>query len=175
VSLDQYPELRERSRLLGLARLGVDRLAERSYLTEIVESAAERAGTPFAVVTVLLNGAQVFLAGSGPIPEWIGEAGGTPIEWSFCLPMLRTRAGWFVNDFAADPEYRDNPLVTVEGVRSYVAAPLIASDGLVLGGLCALDVRPRDFGPGQLGELQSLADEAVRRIEADAEPDIMVP
>ena len=175
MSLDPYPELRERQRLIGLARLGVDRVVERPYLTEIVESAAERAGTPFAVVTVLLNGAQVFLAGRGPIPPWIGEAGGTPIEWAFCLPMLRTRAAWSVSDFTADPKYRDNPLVTVEGVRSYIAAPLIAGDGLVLGGLCALDVRPREFAPEQLGELQSLADEAVRRIEAAAEPDIMVP
>ncbi|KHD73216.1 histidine kinase [Actinoplanes utahensis] len=170
-----YPELRDRQRLRDLARIGVDRPAERPYLTEIVEAAAERIETPFAVVTVLLNGAQVFLAGRGPIPAWIGEAGGTPIEWAFCLPMLHTRAAWHVNDFTEDPRFRTNPLVTVEGVRSYIAAPLITSDGLVLGGLCALDVRPRDFAPGQLGELQSLADEAVRRIEADAEPDIMMP
>lgn len=170
-----YPELRDRQRLLGLARIGVDRPAERPYLAEIVDSVTERIDIPFAVVTVLLNGAQVFLAGRGPIPAWIGEAGGTPIEWAFCLPMLRTRTAWFVNDFTADPEHRNNPLVTVEGVRSYISAPLITSDGLVLGGLCGLDVRPRDFAPGQLGELQSLADEAVRRIEADAEPDIMTP
>ncbi|WP_433791664.1 GAF domain-containing protein [Actinoplanes sp. CA-252034] len=171
--LDTYPELHDRRRLLALAQVGVDRLQERPFLTEIVESVSGRLDTPFAVISVLLDGAQVFLAGCGPIPEWIGEAGGTPIEWAFCLPMLRSRTPWFVGDFALDPAYRDNPLVTVEGVRSYIGAPLITSGGDVVGGLCGLDVRPRNFDAGQLRDLQDLADEAVRRIEAQAEPAIM--
>lgn len=165
-----YPELRDRQRLLDLARTGVDRPAERPYLAPIMESVTARMATPFAVASVLLDGAQVFIAGSGPIPEWIGEAGGTPIEWAFCLPMLRSRTGWYHNDFTTDPAYQANPLVTVEGVRSYIAAPLITSGGQVLGGLCALDVRPRDFDPEQVRVMQELADEAVRRIEADADP-----
>jgi GAF domain-containing protein len=168
-----YPELSDRRRLLALARAGVDRQAERPWLTEIVESVTDRMETPFAVISVLLNGAQVFLAGVGPIPAWIGEAGGTPIEWAFCLPMLKSRAGWFVNDFTDEPDHRDNPLVAVEGVRSYIAAPLITGDGHVVGGLCGLDVRPRDFDTDQVRILQDLADEAVRRIEAHAVPDIM--
>ncbi|MEU4621482.1 GAF domain-containing protein [Actinoplanes sp. NPDC023801] len=148
---------------------------ERPYLTEIVETVSDLMETPFAVISVLLDGAQVFLAGHGPVPKWIGDAGGTPIEWAFCMPMLRSRAGWFVNDFTTEPDHRDNPLVTVEGIRSYIAAPLITGDGHVVGGLCGLDVRPRDFGPGQVAVLQDLADEAIRRIEAGAEPDIMKP
>jgi GAF domain-containing protein len=168
-----YPELSDRRRLLALARAGVDRQVERPWLTEIVESVTDRMETPFAMISVLLDGAQVFLAGVGPIPAWIGEAGGTPIEWAFCLPMLKSRAGWFVNDFTTEPDHRSNPLVTVEGIRSYIAAPLITGGGHVVGGLCGLDVRPRDFGTGQLRVLQDLADEAVRRIEAHAEPDIM--
>lgn len=174
MSRNPYPELKDRRRLLDLARVGVDRPAERPYLTEIVETVTTRMGTPFAVVSVLLDGAQVFLAGHGPIPQWIGEAGGTPIEWAFCLPMLRSRTGWYVNDFATDPVYRDNPLVTVEGVRSYIAAPLITTGGQVVGGLCGLDVRARNFDPGQVRVMQDLADEAMRLIEAGAEPDIMV-
>jgi GAF domain-containing protein len=176
VTLDTYyPELSDRRRLLALARAGVDLQIERPYLTEIVESVTDWMDTPFAMISVLLDGAQVFLAGVGPVPAWIGEAGGTPIEWAFCLPMLRSRAGWFVNDFATEPDHRENPLVTVEGVRSYIAAPLITGDGHVVGGLCGLDVRPREFDESQLRVLQDLADEAVRRIEERAEPDIMEP
>jgi GAF domain-containing protein len=170
VILDGYPELRDRRRLRELARIGVDREAGRPYLDEIVRSVADRLGTPFAVVTVLLNGAQIFLARVGPVPAWIGEAGGTPAEWSFCLPMLRTRAVWYVNDFATEPDHRDNPLVTVEGIRSYIAAPMITGTGHVVGGLCGLDVRPREFDTTQMRVLQDLADEAVRRIEARAGP-----
>lgn len=173
MTLTMYPELRDRERLRDLARIGVDREGERPYLAGIVRSVTDRMDTPFAMISVLLDDAQVFLAGRGPTPEWIGEAGGTPIEWAFCLPMLKSRSGWYSNDFTTDPAHRDNPLVTVEGIRSYIAAPLITTGGHVVGGLCGLDVRARDFDPEQVHILQELADEAIHLIEAAAEPDIM--
>ncbi|BAL92086.1 hypothetical protein AMIS_68660 [Actinoplanes missouriensis 431] len=164
----RYPELHDPSRLRDLARVGLDRETPRAYLTELVEQVAVAMDTPFAVITGLLTDAQVFLAGYGPIPAWLGEAGGTPIEWAFCTPMLRNRAARYVNDFTADPEFRDNPLVTIEGVRSYIGAPLISGRGGVLGSICGLDLRPREFGADQLRVVQELAEEAARRLEADA-------
>ncbi|MFC4068044.1 GAF domain-containing protein [Actinoplanes subglobosus] len=175
MTLTGYPELLDRRRLLDLARLGLDFPAPRPYLDEIVESVTDRLDMPFAVVDSLLDGAQLFLAGRGPMPEWVSEAGGTPIEWAFCCPMLRSRTARYVSDLAVDPEFRDNPLVVIEGVRAYIGAPLISSSGAVLGGLCALDVRPREFTPAQLGLMRDLAGETVRRIEARAEPAIMGP
>ncbi|MEU4420360.1 GAF domain-containing protein [Actinoplanes sp. NPDC024001] len=166
--LPAYPQLHDPGRLREVARLGVDREVERAYLADIVDTVADRLDAPFAIVTGLLSDAQVFLAGRGPVPAWIAEVGGTPIEWAFCCPLLSERAARTVSDFTTEPEFRDNPLVTVEGIRSYAGAPLISGSGLVLGGLCALDVRPRQFGT-HLAELQELADEVVRRIEAEAE------
>ncbi|WP_229069283.1 GAF domain-containing protein [Actinoplanes sp. DH11] len=167
--LTRYPELRDPARLREVARLGVDREAPRDYLAELVEQVAVRIGTPFAVVTVLLSDAQVFLAGYGPMPEWLGEAGGTPIEWAFCRPLLRQRGPHYVNDFTTDPEYRHNPLVTVEGVRSYIGAPVVSARGQILGSICGLDLCPRDFDAGQLRDIQNLAGEAARRMEAHAD------
>lgn len=170
MSTSAYPQRRDRERLRELARLGVDRQIDRAYLSSIVDTVATRFQTPFALVTGLLSDAQVFLAGRGPVPAWIAEAGGTPLEWAFCCPLLSERAARMVRDFTVDPQFRDNPLVTIEGVRSYLGAPLISAGGQVLGGLCGLDVRPREFGPEQLESLQELADEAVRRLEAAAGP-----
>ncbi|BBH64212.1 histidine kinase [Actinoplanes sp. OR16] len=164
-----YPEARDRARLLEVARLGVDREISRDYLAELVEQVAVRMDMPFAIVTGLLSDAQVFLAGRGPIPDWIGEVGGTPLEWAFCAPLLRRPAARYVNDFAVDPEFRGNPLVTMEGVRSYIGAPVISTRGHVLGSVCSLDVRPREFDDGQLRIVQELADEAARRIETASE------
>ncbi|MEU4687993.1 GAF domain-containing protein [Actinoplanes sp. NPDC023714] len=163
-----FPETRDRARLREVARLGVDRELSRDYLAELVEQVAVRMDMPFAMVTGLLSDAQVFLAGRGPVPAWVGEVGGTPMEWAFCAPLLRRPAARYVNDFTTDPDYQDNPLVTVEGVRSYIGAPVISSRGHVLGSVCGLDVRPRDFDAGQLRIVQDLADEAARRIEAAA-------
>ena len=125
-------------------------------------------GTPFALIDVLLGDAQIFLAGVGPVPDWIREAGGTPLEWAFCRPLVRDRVARAVTDLADDPLFRDNPLVVIEGVRAYAGAPLISYTGQVLGGLCGLDRRPHVFGPGVLPRLQELADEAVDRLEANA-------
>ena len=168
--LDQYPQLHDPGRLREIARLGLDREEKRSYLTEVVEQVAERLDTPFALLDVLLDDAQVFLTGCGPIPGWLAEVGGTPIEWAFCTPMLKHRTPHAVEDFTTDPVHRTNPLVTVEGVRSYAGAPLISSGGFVLGGLCALDLRRRQFDARDLAYLTEMADESVRRIEERAEP-----
>ncbi|MEU4556774.1 GAF domain-containing protein [Actinoplanes sp. NPDC023936] len=163
-----YPELHDAARLREVARLGVDREMPRDYLAELLERVAVELDMPFAVVTCMLSDAQVFLAGRGPMPEWIAEVGGTPIEWAFCVPMLRNQSAHCVNDFTADPAYRNNPLVTVEGLRSYIGAPVISAGGAVVGGVCGLDVRPRDFGDEQVRLVQELAAEVARRLEADA-------
>jgi GAF domain-containing protein len=169
--MTRYPETRDVTRLREVARLGLDREISRDYLAELVEQVAVRMGMPFAMVTGLLSDAQVFLAGFGPVPDWIGEVGGTPIEWAFCGPLLRDPTARFVNDFAEEPEFRDNPLVTIEGIRSYIGAPVLSAGGQVLGSVCGLDVRPRAFDAEELRMVQHLADEAAHRIEEHAAPE----
>jgi GAF domain-containing protein len=160
--------VRRRERLADIARLGLDRQAGRGYLQSIVDDAATRMDTPFATIDVLLDHAQIFLGTHGPVPPWIAEAGGIPVEWSFCLPLVPGRAARAVADLSKDTMFSSNPLVTVGGVRAYAGAPLISSRGQVLGGLCCLDSEPRDFADGELSHLQKLADEAVSRIEERA-------
>jgi GAF domain-containing protein len=165
--------IRRPERLADVARLGLDQEADRSYLHDIVERVALFLGTPFAVLDVLLDEAQVFLQGYGPIPRWIAEAQGTPLEWAFCQPLVRDRVSRAVPDLAEDPMFRTNPLVRIEGVRAYAGAPLISHSGHVLGGLCGLDVRPRTFRPDELAYLEELAGEAVARLEAHAPADAL--
>ena len=161
--------LRARDRLREVARLGLDREVARPYLQEIVEEVADRLDVPIALADVLLDEAQVFVAGHGPVPQWIAEASGTPIEWAFCRPFVSDRTPRAVPDLTADPRWADNPLVTVDGARAYIGVPLVSSQGHVVGGLCAVDVQPRDFAPNAIDMLQRLAAEVVERIEARAD------
>ena len=163
--------LRTRPRLADIARLRLDQEIARDYLQDIVQTAASWLDTPFAVADALLDHAQVFLAGCGPVPQWIAEAGGTPIEWAFCRPLVMGRTARTVADLSRDPMFADNPLVTIEGVRAYAGAPLISHRGQVIGGLCCLDTQPREFADEDLRFLQDLADEAMRRVENAASPD----
>lgn len=164
---DQFG-VRSLERLADVARLGLDREMDRRYLHDIVERAAELLDTPFAVIDVLLDDAQVFLDGVGPMPDWIRESGGTPLEWAFCGPLVRDRVPRTMGDLTAEPLFQNSPLVTIAGVRAYAGAPLISRTGQVLGGLCGLDLQPRSFGPQELAELQQLADETVGRLESRA-------
>ncbi|WP_436527134.1 GAF domain-containing protein [Actinoplanes sp. HUAS TT8] len=163
-------QVRDPVRLREVARLGLDREGPRDYLTDVVKTVSNRLGTPFAIVDALLDDAQVFLAGCGPVPEWFDEAGGTPIEWAFCAPFVQDRVPRVIDDFTSDPRYRHNPLVIVEGVRSYIGAPLITAGGHVVGGLCALDLRRRSFTDADVEYLADMADRTIRRIEEHAEP-----
>ncbi|GAA0551330.1 hypothetical protein GCM10010172_37010 [Paractinoplanes ferrugineus] len=166
---DFYPAIRTVDRLTDVARLGLDREAERPFLRPHVERVAERLDTPYVIIDVLLNDAQVFLAELGPIPEFLQEAGGTPLEWAFCQPLVTERAPRTVPDLATDPLFRDNPLVKAGGVRSYAGAPLVSQSGHVLGGVCGLDVEPRPFSQGDLVFLKEIADEVVVLLEERAD------
>jgi GAF domain-containing protein len=169
VTTQFHPAIRTVDRLVDVARLGLDREAERPFLRIHVERVAERLNTPFAIIDVLLNDAQVFLAGHGPMPEFLQEAGGTPLEWAFCQPLVTERAPRAVENLATDPLFRDNPLVTIGGVRAYAGAPLVSQSGHVLGGLCGLDVQPRLFGRDELNFLRETADEVVALLEERAD------
>jgi GAF domain-containing protein len=169
VTAELYALAHAGDRLSDIVRLGLDREAERRFLQDIVSSVSVRLDTPFAIIDVLLNDAQLLVAEVGPVPDFILEAGGTPLEWAFCLPLLASRAPRQVPDLTQDPMFRDNPLVTVGGVRAYVGAPLRSNTGQVIGGVCGLDVRTRRFEAAQLAFLQGMADEAMARLEEYAE------
>ena len=49
MSLPAYPQLHDPGRLRDVARLGVDRELERAYLTDIVDTVADRLDTPFVI------------------------------------------------------------------------------------------------------------------------------
>ena len=163
------PAICRLERLHDVARLGLDREEPRYYLDEIVGTVADRLDTPFVMIDALLNDAQVVLAGHGPVPGFIAESGGTPLEWAFCQPLVTTRRSFTVADLTADLRFRDNPLVTVGGVRAYAGAPLISHTGEVLGGLCGLDIRPRPFTDGEVAFLETMAGEVIELLEHYAE------
>ena len=48
-------------------------------------------------------------------------------------------------DVTEDPRFADDPLVLEKGIRFYAGAPLRTSAGLVIGALCLIDTRPRQF------------------------------
>ena len=89
-----------------------------------------------------------------------------PREFSFCTHTIQAREPLLIPDTLQDARFAKYPSVTGEPfIRSYLGVPLSSPDGYNLGALCALDVKPRDFIPGQIEVLKSFAALAVDELE----------
>lgn len=91
----------------------------------------------------------------------------TGLNKSICAWVVLEKALLEIEDTTKDPRTRDNPLVQAEGgIRFYAGAPLVTSDGLVLGSLCAIDSKPRKLTALQRDALTVLARQVVALMEA---------
>lgn len=156
-------------RLAEIAELDLLRPEGDEVLDEIVARAAELLNSPMAMVSVVLDEAQLVAAHHGPL-GWVAEAGGHPAEWSFCANTIRTGQPFVVEDATVHPDTRDNPLVTVDGAGSYAGIPLVTSRGQPVGSLCVIGAVPRRFSPEDLEELQRLAEQVMQRLEERRQP-----
>ncbi len=136
----------------------------RAVLHDFARQASERFGLPMAMVSIVLDSAQ-YWAGMHGVEGWLAEAEGSPVEWSFCAEVVRSRSTYVVENAAVDELQGDNPLVTEDGIRCYAGAPLVTSTGQVLGSYCVCGPDPHVFTPEELDELESMAARVVTEIE----------
>ncbi|MET0418199.1 MAG: GAF domain-containing protein [Actinoplanes sp.] len=143
-------------RIRVIAGLDLQNPRLRADLDEITSRTAARLGLPISLASIVLDTAQ-FLAGSHGVTGWIAEAGGTPVEWSFCAQTVLSGEPYVVPD-ATRSEQAGNPLVTEDGFRSYAGMPVIV-DGAVLGAHCVIGTEPHNFTAGELAQLEQSARE----------------
>jgi signal transduction histidine kinase len=155
-------------RVAALRRYCVlDTLAEPAFdrLTKIAQHIF---GTPTALVSLIDTDRQWFKSRIGL------DASETPRNISFCGYAVYHRELLIVPDAYRDPRFADNPLVAgPPGIRFYVGAPLINTDGFALGTLCLIDYIPHKAPTeAKIEMLRSLADVVVdtleRRVAAQA-------
>lgn len=154
------------ARLREIAELGLAAEIEDERLQAIVDQAAAELDLPIAAISILLDSAQYFIASHGLEGGWIGNAGGTPHEWSFCRNAVDRREPFIVENAAEHPLVRDNPLVRVDGIRSYLGVPLITSKDEAIGALCVIGKQARRFSFDEIGRLRAFARELLPVLEA---------
>ncbi|GIE94565.1 response regulator [Paractinoplanes rishiriensis] len=113
-------------------------------LTMLMSNVSEAAGCSAAACALVLNDAVLTLASVG-LPDLLREAGGAPIEWSPAGITVGGDRPVLLGDMRADPVFRDSPMATLCGVRSYAAVPLHDDRGLAVGTLVVMDARPDRF------------------------------
>jgi DNA-binding response OmpR family regulator len=150
--------LLDRRRLAALAGYDWDHPELRREVDAITRRTAGRLGLPTGMANLVLDTTAITL-GSHGVPEWLDEARGTPVEWSFCARTVPTGRPYVVPDATVDEDQRDNPFVTRDKFVSYAGVPLIDQDGQVLGAHCVLGADARAFGDADLAELRAAAGE----------------
>ncbi len=153
------PPAAEEARLANLARYDILDTAPEEAFDRITSLVSRTLQVPISTVSIVDRDRIWFKSHHGVGAEQIGRDPG------FCAAVVETGRVVYVPDATADPATRENPLVTGLGVRFYAGAPLIGSDGYVLGSLSALDTNPRTLTDDQLSVLTSLADMATYELE----------
>ena len=133
------PPLDEAQRATEIAAYDLGGYRDDPVLQGITGFAAKLCGTPIAVVSIVEELRQFFLAREGL------DATETPRPTSFCAFAMLGDAIMEVPDARLDPRFRDNPLVTgPPHIAFYAGAPLSSEDGVPLGALCVIDQQPRE-------------------------------
>ena len=151
-----------RSRVI--AAYGTDAVQDDRELTQIVEFAARLCDVPVAMVTLVEEHRQRFLARKG------FPGGETARSTSLCAHAMGGEGVMVVPDASADARFRDMDVVSGEAhVRFYAGQPLVSSEGVPLGALCVIDREPRPEGLDALQRegLEVLGRAVMRRLTSE--------
>ncbi len=153
-------QIDEQARNAAIEAYELDSLRNSEALRRITAFAAALCEVPIALVTLVEERQQTFLARTGL------DVDSTPRETSFCAHAMLEPDVMVVPDATRDPRFADNPLVTGEmNIRFYAGAPLIGDDGMPLGSLCVIDSKPRaGLTPLQHQGLVTLAADVMTRL-----------
>jgi hypothetical protein len=137
-------------------------------LNAFAREAAEEAGAPMALVSLVMRRIQLFRAWYGLPPELAISRATSRCE-SFCQFVVRTEGPFIVTEASTDLRVPQD-MVQRYGIQAYAGVPLRYRSH-ILGSLCVVDVKPRSFEPSLLKTLEGIAERVVERLEALQEID----
>ena len=158
ITAELHPK--EKKRLAALQQTGLLDTQTTDDFQEMVDLAASICETPIALISLVDQERQWFLARHGL------DASETHRDLAFCAHAIHQEDLFVVSDAILDERFADNPLVTGDpSIRFYAGAPLIDAEGNPLGTICAIDRRPRQLNAHQQKALEALSRVVIRDIQ----------
>lgn len=150
----------ERARVTTLHSLNLLDTAPEEEFENIIDLVKTSLKAEMAAISLIDSDRQWFKAIRGlDVTE-------TPRSVAFCDHTIRKDDVLAVEDAREDDRFEDNPLVTdAPGLRCYLGAPLIMSDGHRIGSMCILGTEPRSFTETEKRMIQSFAALVTSQIE----------
>ncbi|MFI9530807.1 SpoIIE family protein phosphatase [Micromonospora rosaria] len=145
----------EPARVAAVRATGLDAVPD-AVLDRFVGLVARVLAVPVALVSLVDDVRQFFPGAVGLAAPW-QQGRTTPLTHSFCQRVVRTGQPLVVSDARTDARVCDSPAIEDLRVVAYAGMPLTDETGHVLGSLCAIDDRPREWSDPELALLTELA------------------
>ncbi|MFJ7967701.1 GAF domain-containing SpoIIE family protein phosphatase [Streptomyces sp. NPDC096324] len=151
----ERPDIVARGRLAALRETGLSAAAD-ADMDRFARLVAEVIGVPIALVSLVESSRQVFPGMVGLAEPW-ADTRWTPLTHALSRHVVTTGRPLVLTDARLDPLTCASPAVPDLGVVGCAGMPLTDGAGHVLGSLCAIDTRPREWTERELELLQDLA------------------
>jgi len=149
--------LNDANRLLALQKTGLLDTPSEETFDRLTRLASRVLRVPVSLITLVDADRQFFKSQVG-LPKPYDTTRETPLTHSFCQHIVAKEDISLVNDAKTDPLVCDNLAVRDLGVIvAYLGVPLRIPDGSVLGSLCAIDRKDREWAPEDISALWDLA------------------
>ena len=125
-------------------------------------------GVPIALVSLVDRDRQFFKSQHGLAAPW-AVLRETPLSHSFCQHVTLTGQPLVIPDAADEPLVQANLARRDLGVVAYLGMPLVTREGHVLGSLCAIDSKRRDWTDEDIATMRDLAAIAMTEIALRAQ------
>jgi GAF domain-containing protein len=154
-------------RLAALRRAGLTGTAAEVPFDQLARLAARLTHSPTALVSLVDEDRQLFKGACGLAEPW-RSTGEAPLSHSFCRHVVDSGEPLVVEDAREHPLLRDNPAIREMGVVAYLGLPLSDGEGNVLGTLCVIDSRPRQWTAAEVEVVRSITRTVMTTVEMRA-------
>lgn len=162
--MESSKEILDPKRISEIERLALHRPQVNKILDDYVKRAAQEFDLPIGLVSIVLDESQHFAASHG-LTGWLETVNGTPVEWSFCANSVENKKPFIVEDATTHERVKDNPLVTIDGIKCYAGVPLITKNDFVVGNFCVIGDQSRSFSEEEIKKLKGYATQVMDKIE----------
>ena len=159
-------DLHDPERLEAVRRTGLLVDANDPTLDRLTNMARMVVEAPVALISLIEADRQVFASSPGLGEPW-ATRGETPLSYAICTHAIAYREPLVLNDVRLHQGLSNSPAVTELEVVAYLGIPLITDRGHVLGALCAIDHKPRDWSEEQVELVKTLARAVMDHIELE--------
>ncbi|MFN0130665.1 MAG: AI-2E family transporter [Verrucomicrobiales bacterium] len=153
----------EEERLAALVNLNLLDTEAEPVFDRITAKLARVFDMPIALITLVDRHRQFFKSQIG-LPEDLAKARQTARNVSICGHVVAKNEVMVIEDLARDRRFANNPLLKEHGIRFYAGVPLLAPNGLPIGSLCLLDLKPRRLTEREKRLLQEYATEVMEEL-----------